>query len=64
MIGYKDMTFCFSNCGNTECPRKLTQNIYDEAEAWWGTENPPITLADFATNCDSHIEGDDNEQKS
>lgn len=64
MISFKDMTFCSSPCQNTECYRKLTPQIVNDAEAWWGNENAPIAIANMATTCESFIEEKDYEQEN
>jgi hypothetical protein len=49
MMCFRDTTFCASkNCVN-KCGRKLTQEVKDAAERWWGKENgePPIGLSYF-----------------
>ena len=49
MMCYRDMTFCpFSNTckKEAECPRALTQEVYDEAKEWWKDckGKPPICM--------------------
>ena len=47
VLCYRDMTFCVSlNCKN-KCGRKLTKEIKDAAEEWWGKPNPPISVSIF-----------------
>lgn len=64
MINYKDMTFCNSPCGNMECFRKLTNDVYNDAAAWWGTGNAPLSIASLSNVCDFYIEEKDYEQES
>lgn len=64
MISYKDMTFCNSNCGNMKCPRKLTPQILNDADAWWGEKGAPIAIGNFAQGCDSYQGEKDYEQNS
>jgi hypothetical protein len=60
MISHKDMTFCNSNCGNMECPRKLTPQVVNDADAWF----IPIAIANFTEGCESYQEEEDYEQDS
>ena len=47
MICYRDRTYCpFSgNCeqGRT-CDRALTDQVRADAQAWWGSEDAPISI--------------------
>lgn len=52
MIGYRDMEFCIAACSNATCPRKLTDKIVAEAEAWWGEPGAPIIMANRKDHCD------------
>jgi len=63
MICYRDKTFCNSDCINTDCSRKLTTQVINDAEAWWGGANAPIAITNFATTCESYI-GKDYEQEN
>lgn len=36
MICYRDMTFCVSPGCENKCGRKLTEEIQEEADKWWG----------------------------
>lgn len=64
MISFKDMTFCNSSCGNTECYRKLTPQVLNDAEAWWGSEGAPIAISNMASHCTQFVEEKDYEQES
>ena len=55
MIGYKDMTFCSANCANQTCHRNLTEAEREKAIKWWGSEDFPIALSDFSSDCDKYI---------
>jgi len=47
MMCFRDMTFCVSkNCKN-KCNRKLTQEIKDAAERWWGNKDAPIAISEL-----------------
>ena len=46
MIGYRDMTFC-TGAGCTKfdgCFRAYTKQVRDDANAWWGGPDAPVTL--------------------
>lgn len=64
MISFKDMTFCSSPCGNTECYRKLTPQVLNDAEAWWGGEGAPMAIANMASSCPQFVEEKDYEQEN
>lgn len=57
------MTFCKSDCQNTNCFRYLSDQVCKDARAWWGGEGAPIALSDFSTTCPDY-EGDKNGQES
>lgn len=49
MYCFRDMTFCtFLDCGDLNCPRRLTFAVQKDADKWWKEEvgeskgNPPI----------------------
>lgn len=50
---FRDMTFCNAKCANTECSRKLTEEVEDAAEKWWGVDKDgaPIAVSDFSHDC-------------
>ena len=52
MLCYKGQTFCSQKCGNTECPRNLTDAVIADARKWWGGcyKDPPIDIADLKTD--------------
>ena len=54
MMCYKDMTFCYSDCKNTECRRNITPTVEEEAIKWWGGDDYPMSLADFSSSCDDY----------
>jgi hypothetical protein len=64
MISYKDMTFCNSSCGNIDCYRKLTPQVVNDAEVWWGGEGAPIGISNLAPICAQYVEEKDYEQES
>jgi hypothetical protein len=47
MMCYKDMTFCVSPFCENKCGRKLTTEIVQAAEEWWGNEEAPIAVGYF-----------------
>lgn len=55
MMCFKDMTFCpfWRDCANAEgCDRKLTPQVYEAAERWWGGPEAPI--CEFVEKPDCH----------
>ena len=55
MICFKDMTFCGSDCVNTDCHRLFTPELNKQAIDWadgWSTGRPPIAWSDFSDTCD------------
>lgn len=64
MISYKDMTFCNASCGNMTCTRKLTSQVLNDAEVWWGLGQAPISISNFAEICPEFIEEKDYEQET
>ena len=54
MMCYKDMTFCASDCTNTECHRNFTETVREEAIRWWGSEDVPVAYTDFSSSCDEY----------
>lgn len=52
MMGYKDQTWCASDCVNTKCFRNFTATDRADAVKWWGDENFPITVSDYKPMCD------------
>ena len=51
MICYRDRTFCEACCGTRSCPRMLTDEVRAAARRWWGSDDPPITVADLHQTC-------------
>lgn len=47
MIGYMDRTFCISPDCKDECGRRLTKEIREAADKWWGDEGAPIAVGCF-----------------
>lgn len=48
MMCYKDRTFCVSPSCTNECGRKLTPEIREAAQKWWGMEGEaPIACSFF-----------------
>ena len=52
MLCFKDITFCEAECGNTNCDRRLTDEVQQQAIKWWGNEQAPIAVSDFSGDCD------------
>lgn len=55
MIGYKDKTWCSSDCANAECHLNFNEQEQKMAVEWWGDENFPLVVADFETHCDDYV---------
>ena len=55
MICFRDMTFCNAKCINTDCQRKLTDKVLDDAARWWGSVFAPISVADMSENCEQYL---------
>ena len=53
MICFRDMTFCASDCINTQCRRHFCEVDMMQARAWWrhDPENAPIAWSDFSKGC-------------
>lgn len=56
MLCFRDMTFCASNCINTECKRHFGPDDQRAADKWWELfkspdEGPPIAWSDFSDDC-------------
>jgi len=51
MLCYKDRTFCSVKCAELRCTRNLTEDVIRDAEAWWGSEEAPITTSDLSSTC-------------
>lgn len=54
MLHYKDMSFCNSDCTNTECFRNLTPKVLEEAKRWSGDDSPAIAVIDFSKTCKTY----------
>lgn len=54
MICYKDMTFCKSDCINTNCFRNWTEEKNKDAKKWWGSDGAPVAFSDFSKNCEGY----------
>lgn len=52
MLCYKDTTFCIAPC-STECKIKLTNQVIEDARAWWGkaSGDAPIAMSDYSDTC-------------
>jgi len=47
------MTFCASLGCKNKCGRKLTTQVLNAADKWWGKKGAPISMAEF---CDDNGE--------
>lgn len=58
MLCYRDMTFCADSdqCADTDCLRKLTDKVKQDAEKWWGKPGAPIALGSFRETCSKFVE--------
>jgi len=56
MMCYRDMTFCSSDCINTECFRNFTDEHKANAQKWWKSfeGEPPVAFSDFSVGCSSY----------
>lgn len=59
MICYKDKTFCNSDCINTSCHRFFGAEQSKAANAWWGSDNAPVSMQDFSPACDDYEQPDE-----
>jgi hypothetical protein len=50
-MNFRDMSFCSSNCTNTQCYRHYGPDDEDAAKRWWGKDNPPVAFMDFSGAC-------------
>ena len=53
-MGYKDQTWCHSDCTNTECFRNFTDKDREQAIKWWGNDTFPIAFQDFSKGCEDY----------
>lgn len=60
MIGYKDKTWCSSDCANVACHRNFNESEQKNAVRWWGDENFPLVVADFESDCDDYMSPEKN----
>ena len=58
-MGFKDRTFCSSDCIETGCWRFFSDKLHEEAVEWWGSEDYPIATADFSTRCEAYKSGEE-----
>ena len=47
MLCYRDRTFCNAECSNNECPIRVTDKLWKEADDF----GLPLALADFSNTC-------------
>lgn len=51
---YRDMTFCtaWRSCAKgATCERALTDEVYENARKWWGTDDPPLSVYEGQPLC-------------
>ena len=53
MICYRDMSFCADSdqCATVDCFSKLTDEVKQKAEEWWGKPGAPISVISFRDEC-------------
>ena len=51
MIGYGDKTWCLPKTCTGKCGRQFTEADHRASVAWWGSEDYPLSVADF---CDEY----------
>lgn len=56
MIAYRDTTFCTAKCATVDCPIKLTQEVVDAAQEWWGAWGAPVAVGDRSEGCERFTE--------
>jgi hypothetical protein len=58
--GFRDKSFCGSDCTDTSCDRNVTDEVKAAARRWWAgirpdTEapgwGPPMLMADYSSIC-------------
>ena len=56
MICYRDMTFCASDCRNTQCRRHFGPAEREGARKWWGhyPDNAPVAFSDYSKDCEDY----------
>lgn len=59
-ICYKDKTFCYSDCINSECFRYFGKEEQEGARRWWShdPDNAPVAMSDFSIDCKAYIKGE------
>jgi len=57
---YRDMTFCASDCINTDCTRHFGEAEREGSRLWWNhdPDNAPIAVADFSDVCEHYKKGE------
>lgn len=54
LMGYKDKTWCMSDCTNTDCFRNFTDKDREQATKWWGNDTFPIAMRDYSKECEDY----------
>jgi len=54
LMGYKDKTWCMSDCTNTDCFRNFTDKDREQAIKWWGNDTFPIAMRDYSKECEDY----------
>jgi len=57
---YKDMTFCASDCTNTDCNRHFGEAEREGSRKWWqhDPDNAPVSMSDYSGRCDEYMKGE------
>jgi len=55
MICYRDMSFCQSDCTNTECPRFISEAAVEGSEK----TGLPLSVSDFSETCPEYKSNDE-----
>ena len=57
MIVFRDMTFCpFLECSAKGCTRRLTDNIREIADEWWGKGKGKAPICQFVNKPECYEE--------
>jgi hypothetical protein len=54
---YRDRTWCSASnqCATEDCSRKITPEVQEAAERWWGGPGAPFSLNNFSKGCNSYV---------
>ena len=53
MLCFRDQAYCAesSECANTDCRRKWTDELQRQATRWWGGEDAPVAFMSMRETC-------------